>query len=180
MSQKYLFMFDLDGTLISGYMDREDKNYHAWEVLPGRVEALADVRDKGHHIGIVTNQAGVGLGFASYEDWLVKWCQVVEKLFPMGASFPHGLFLGSSQMVRVCFAHPKSKQIAYNNEYELRRRKPSPSMLYELLAATACPLQLAHFIGDRPEDKQAADAAGVSFSWADAFFANYTPLPQAA
>ena len=39
-----LYAFDLDGTLISSYMDNPGKDYHTWSVLPGRVEMLRAAR----------------------------------------------------------------------------------------------------------------------------------------
>jgi len=36
-----LILFDLDGTLISAYMDNPDRQYHRWHILSGRRELLA-------------------------------------------------------------------------------------------------------------------------------------------
>ena len=54
-----LVLFDLDGTLISSYMEAPDRRYDAREVLPGRREKLARLLIEGHRVGIATNQAGV-------------------------------------------------------------------------------------------------------------------------
>lgn len=48
-------------------------------------------------------------------------------------------------------------------------RKPNPGMLQYLADVTVLPKGLT-FVGDRPEDQQAAGAAGFQFHWAKDFF----------
>ena len=77
-----IFLFDLDGTLISSYMDAPGRAYRSWHVLPGRVELLAALRAAGHTVGIVTNQAGVAFGFIRETDFEAKITLVLER--PLG------------------------------------------------------------------------------------------------
>ena len=53
-----MYLFDLDGTLIAGYMNGGD--YAHVQPLPGRRKKLAELQSAGHTLGIVTNQGGIG------------------------------------------------------------------------------------------------------------------------
>lgn len=155
-----LFLFDWDGTLISGYMDRPDRDYTQWEVLPGRQAMLAALISLGHQLGVVTNQAGVAFGHVTEADFWHKY-----NLFLLDMKQPI-----ERLPVRVCFSHEQG-QSPYNKPADVARRKPSAAMLQELVATY--PAQAAQgiaFIGDRPEDLTAADRMGCSFTWAQSFF----------
>lgn len=155
-----LILFDLDGTLISSYMDHPDRQYHRWQLLNGRRELLAQLRTEGHQLGIVTNQGGVGLGFVTQTAFYRKIHLVLE-----------ALELPTDLPVSVCFAHPNAPRKQYRSPDQLARRKPNPGMILEL--ASAFSEQAASgilYVGDRPEDRQAARAAGADFACADDFF----------
>jgi D-glycero-D-manno-heptose 1,7-bisphosphate phosphatase len=155
-----LYLFDLDGTLITSYMDRPDRDFTQWALLPGRVERLAALREAGHQVGIVTNQAGVAFGHVQEADVSGKLIAVLN-----------ALALPLSTPVGVCFAHPSASIRRYRDPAELARRKPSGAMIRELVALF--PEQAAQgvvYVGDRPEDQHAAADAGVDFFWAEAFF----------
>jgi D-glycero-D-manno-heptose 1,7-bisphosphate phosphatase len=153
-----MMIFDLDGTLIEGYMDRRDKYFALVRVLPGRREKLATLQAAGVVIAIATNQGGVAFGF-------VTESQVQRKL----AAVLTALALPTDTHVAVCYSHPKAKVAQYRRDDP--RRKPGGGMIRELSAATGVTLSDVLYVGDRPEDKQAAAAAGVSFRWAEDFFA---------
>lgn len=156
-----LYLFDLDGTLISGYMDNADKDYNRWEVLPGRVEQIAALRAVGHRVGIVTNQAGVAFGHIAPPQFYRKW-EAVCRAF--GLPSEHTL-------IAVCFAHPQAKISYYAHPAECARRKPSGRMIRELMDERPDDAaQGVLFVGDRPEDEAAAADAGVPFAWAQEFF----------
>ncbi len=155
-----LILFDLDGTLISSYMDHPDRKYHRWQPLPGRRELLAQLRTEGHQLGIVTNQGGVGLGFVTQSAFYRKLQLVLEAL-DLPADLP----------VAVCFAHSQAPHKQHRSPDQLARRKPNPDMLTELahqFAGQAA--QGILYVGDRPEDRQAARAAGADFAHTDDFF----------
>ena len=63
-----LYIFDLDDTLVKGYLFRPDKDYHAVELLPGVKERLESLWYQGHAIAIATNQGGIAFGYNSEDD----------------------------------------------------------------------------------------------------------------
>lgn len=172
-----LYLFDLDGTLISSYMSRPDKNFHAWELLPGRAETLAALRREGHTIALVSNQAGVAFGKVSVEDARRKFGDVASSLGFAQIRLNEGgrpaikrLSWGRSILpIFVCYADARSRDPRWQRGAE--RRKPSGAMIREAMAAhPAAAADGVLYVGDRPEDAQAAADAGVSFAWAEAFF----------
>lgn len=154
-----LFLFDLDGTLISSYMENEDKDFHTWDFLPGRKITLDALKEQGKKIGIVTNQAGVGFGFNTEDDFLKK-VSLVKKEF-------------GDHSVWVCYAHGKADHPSNftRPEWDPERRKPSPDMIYEALESFEVEPEKAVYIGDMESDEQAALRAGVDYVDAVEFFA---------
>jgi D-glycero-D-manno-heptose 1,7-bisphosphate phosphatase len=153
-----MVIFDLDGTLIEGYMDREDKYFALVRVLPGRREKLVTLLAAGVVVGIATNQGGVAFGF-------VTESAVKRKL----AAAVNLLGLPPDTQVAICYSHPKAKIAQYRRDDP--RRKPGGGMLRELAAESGVNRNDVLYVGDQPEDKQAASSAGVSFRWAEDFFA---------
>lgn len=150
--------FDLDGTLIRGYLDRADKNYHAIDVLPRRREILADLIRQGITIGIVTNQGGIAFGYNSEADFATKLAGALD-----------ALGLPSTTVVAVCFSDVRGAS-PYNSPLDAARRKPSGSMIEELMKQCGTGPLDTIFVGDRPEDEDAAINAGCRFEWAMDFF----------
>jgi histidinol-phosphate phosphatase family protein len=74
-----LYCFDLDGTLISSYMDTKSRNINDWYLLPGRKEALRDIKRSGARVAIITNQASVAYGYATEEEVIEKFSQVLYR-----------------------------------------------------------------------------------------------------
>jgi D-glycero-D-manno-heptose 1,7-bisphosphate phosphatase len=172
-------LFDLDGTLIRSYMDRPDKDFHAVELLPGVAEKWATLREQtGNNLAIITNQAGVAFGYVSEGD-------VQRKLCAVGAALGYGwieLHDGSDEpqtldtnarhasgvlRIYVCYGDIRSKDARYQ---DASRRKPSGTMIREAARIEGYTNYIL-MVGDRPEDEQAARAAGVAFAWAKDFFA---------
>lgn len=160
-----LYIFDLDGTLISSYMDTPKRRYNDWTVLPGRQARLAQLRADGHAIAVATNQAGVAFGY-------VTESQVRRKI----AAALAALELPTDTPVTVCFAHAQARSYRYRAPAELARRKPSGAMLRELMV-TVGELEHVCYVGDSPEDRQAARDARVSFITASEFFRNEESEP---
>lgn len=153
-----LYLFDLDGTLISSYMDNPDKDYHRWEPLPGRGRRIRELRDAGHIVGIVSNQAGVAFGLITEHDWEIKIAGVCHRLRI------------DREAVYVCFADARSKDSRYNDIRQIVRRKPSGAMIVEAMQRWGYGASETIYVGDQHEDMGAARDAGVAFQWVGDFF----------
>lgn len=178
-----LYLFDLDGTLISGYLDNPDKAYHRWHVLPGRVEKLRELLGGGNSIAVITNQGGVAFGFVGLDTMrdklidAVRACGIARNLrMVIGPISAEPQYEGTVT-IYVCFHDTRGIDPFTDPDYAARR-KPSPAMLHEAIAdypnAAAVGVLM---VGDRPEDEEAAKRAGVSFQWAHAFFVAPTAAP---
>lgn len=171
-----LYLFDLDGTLITSYMDNPNKDYHVWEMLPGRIAAIERLRHLGNAIGLVTNQAGVAFGHIVEQDFVTKVGRVVMAC-GYGAAHIHdgradgplaiGMH-GPRMQVFVCYCDARARDPRYR--VNAHRRKPSGAMIREALAEAGASADEAIYIGDMESDLQAAKDAGVRFQWAHIFF----------
>lgn len=176
-----LYLFDLDGTLISGYMDNPDRNFHAWQLLAGRQEMISRLVAEGHQIGIVTNQAGVAYGFVSEDDVKNKFRLVGAQLGFATIEICDGGERGAHWLTD-CAAPitPRALPIYVCYDKAGPRRKPSGAMIGEAIRDEMIDYYNHEteefedvptlFIGDRPEDAGAARDAGVRFAWAEEFF----------
>lgn len=174
------YLFDLDGTLIVGYMDRADKDFAPVELLPGVAETWKRLRwETGNNLAIVTNQAGVAFGFTSEDDVILKFQRVASALgydwieVHYGADEPlemESLVPGGEGVLvfHVCYTHPKASVERYQEDNLVSdRRKPSPLMIREAMERQeGWPI----FVGDSAEDEKAARNAGIAFQWAGEFF----------
>lgn len=155
---KKLYIFDLDGNLITSYMNNPDKAYDRWDVLPGRREKLAGLLAEGHTVAIITNQAGVAFGFITEADVVAKIKAALDKL-----GLPPETHVG------IAYGHP-SGQPPYNSRRMVSYRKPSPRMLLEMMEITGHTGDSTIYVGDRTEDRNAAQYAGVEFITTYEFF----------
>ena len=158
-----LYIFDVDGTLISSYMDAPNRNYDDWQVLPGRLERLQQLLQDGQQIAFATNQAGVAFGHVTEQQVMDKLHQVRDQL-----QFP------ADTRIKACYAHARARSYKYRAPEQVARRKPSGAMLRELAAELpAAAADGVVYVGDRPEDKAAAEDAGATFIWVNEFFGTY-------
>lgn len=157
-----LYAFDIDGTLIEGYMDAGV----AWRAfsevtpLPGRIEKLAHLLDCGAAVALVTNQAGVAFAYQSVEETRDKLIRVVHAL---GLS-------GRRVSMHIAFGHARSPDPQWATPEQIRRRKPNPEMLLEAIAGWSAPFDRTLFVGDMDSDHETAHNAGVAFAWSKDFF----------
>lgn len=159
-----LIIFDVDGTLgdppefdrnATGKQPRFRKTPDDWQLFPGRKERLAALQTAGIKTALATNQGGVAFGYLK-EDEMMLW--LMELTFELGTTGNY-----------VCFNHPQGKIEKYRKEdYD---RKPKPGMLFKAMTFHDVLPYETLYVGDRPEDQQAAWNAGVAFMWADQFFA---------
>jgi len=118
----------------------------------------AVLRAQGHRVAIATNQAGVAFGH-------VTESQVARKIDAVLAA----LGLPGDTPVAVCVAHPRAKAYRYRNPVEVARRKPSGTMLRELMETVGIHEDVV-YVGDQPDDRRAPRDARVTFRLADDFF----------
>ncbi len=155
--QYKLIIFDVDGTLTttkSGATFR--KSADDWQWLPGRLDKLKALRKQGVRLAIATNQGGVAFG-------LLDQSAILGELFAMciAGGIPRG-------GLYICYNHPKASLPEFR--YEDHRRKPEAGMLFDAMADFEAVASNTLFVGDRPEDEQAAYKAGCDFAWAKDFF----------
>lgn len=150
-----LIIFDVDGTLTetrSGKPFRE--NAADWHWIAGRLFRLADLDGAGVKLAIATNQGGVAFGLLDPDETRAELKRMAEEA--------HIVYIA------MCFSHPKAKLDEYREDSP--RRKPGPGMLLEIIASSGEQKADILYVGDRPEDEGAAQAAGVAFMWAADFF----------
>jgi len=167
MKHYKLIIFDCDGTLTttkSGATFR--KSADDWQWLPSRLEKLHELKERDVLTAIATDQGGVAYGYMT-EEAITKEIDAVA--------------LETRGYRAICFTHPKATIERYKREDD--RRKPGGGMITEIMrwyaVGSGRPQTLSDvivnqedvlYVGDRPEDEQAAQAAACDFMWADEFF----------
>ena len=151
-----LLFLDRDGTLNRSLGHRPPNVPEEVELLPNVASALARYAVDGWRLVVVTNQGGVSRGYLSEAQAHAVLQRVVDLLpVPVAATY-------------LC-PHMPGAPIA---EYDLDcpNRKPKPGFLYDALEEFGAQPADCLLVGDAVTDRQAAQAAGVPFCWADRFF----------
>jgi len=152
-----LFIFDKDGTLVTkrGGGDPPIPNHVDEQIpLPGVVERCRELREAGHTLAIASNQGGAAFGYLSYEE-----------AYRLVA---HAAGLIKAEAWEMCPHHPQGTVAAY--AVDCGCRKPRRGMLISLMYYLEFKAENTIYVGDMDTDRQAAEAAGVRFVWADEFF----------
>jgi len=138
---------DRDGVLNvdHGYVYRIED--FAW--LPGAIEAVKWLNERGYYVFVVSNQGGVALGRYSEDDVARLFAHMRRQLASHGARLDD---------VRYCPEHPQATIARYRQVSDWR--KPGPGMIEEALARFRVLPAEAPVIGDALSDLQAAAAAG--------------------
>ncbi len=134
-------------------------------MLPGVYDRIAALREAGHKIAIASNQGGVAWGFISLEqaDALIR--DIAAKI-------------GGADTYRFCPHDPRAAGKPNSRpEYavDCACRKPKPGMLIAIMQSLGVSPAETVYVGDSPDDEQAAQAAGVHFVSAQQFF-RFLPL----
>jgi D-glycero-D-manno-heptose 1,7-bisphosphate phosphatase len=139
MTKRAVFL-DRDGTII------EERHYlHRPEdvvIIPGSVNALAQLAQNGFLLFLVTNQSGVGRGYFPLSD--------VEKVHEHLRRE-----LGGRVPLQKIYIAPEAP------DQPSRGRKPSPSFLYEARDEFGIALDQSYMIGDKLIDLECGWNAGV-------------------
>jgi D-glycero-D-manno-heptose 1,7-bisphosphate phosphatase len=122
----------------------------SFEFIEGIFELTRMARELGYLVFVVTNQAGIGRGYYSEEDFLVLTDWMKVQFAARGAAI---------DAVYFCPYHPQHGVGSYRRESSMR--KPAPGML--LQARDEFEIDMAHsvMVGDKRTDMLAGAAAGV-------------------
>lgn len=141
------------------FLDRDgvinhDAGYtHAWErfrFVDGIFALARAAHARGYLLVVVTNQAGIGRGLYTEEDFHALTARMCECFADEGAP-----------IARVYFdpTHPKHGLGAYRRASPLR--KPAPGMLLAARDELGVSLPASVLVGDKPSDIAAGQRAGV-------------------
>ena len=148
MKNRAIFL-DRDGiiNIDHGYViRREDFNFVA-----GIFELVRYVKSQGYLVVVVTNQAGIGRGYYTEEEFhrLMEW--VAERFAENG---------GAIDKVYFCPDHPKHGVGQYRRHSPMR--KPGPGMIFAACEELDIDPAQSVMIGDKDSDMLAGQAAGVA------------------
>lgn len=130
-------LFDRDGTLIADAPGNREAERVA--LMPGVVEALALLRERGIRIGVVTNQPAIDEERVSLAEVDAIHERIEALAGPIDAWF-------------VC---------PHRSDAGCGCRKPKPGLIREAARAFSTPVKSCAVIGDIGSDMSAAHAAGA-------------------
>ncbi len=161
-----VLFLDIDGTVRQSKDDALGRLVNGPKdviVFPRAVDRMRQWRARGGLVVGVSNQGGIALG-------LVSKGRVAEAMAETERQ-AEGLF----ELIWWCPHHPKAANRAMAR---CSCRKPAPGAITEAVRALehhrrsqghgpeSYPLSLGLMVGDRPEDRACAEAAGLRFQWA--------------
>lgn len=139
---------DRDGTINvdHGYVHEIDH----FQFIDGVIDACHKLKEMGFALVLVTNQSGIARGKFSEEQfmYLTEWMD--WSLADRDVDFD-GIYF--------CPHHPEALIEKYRQACDCR--KPQPGMLLQALYELNIDMAASYMVGDKPEDMQAAMAAGV-------------------
>ncbi|MFT4939309.1 MAG: D-glycero-D-manno-heptose 1,7-bisphosphate phosphatase [Paraglaciecola sp.] len=145
--QKALFL-DRDGVINidHGYTHKSEH----FKFMPGVFSLCSRFQCEGYKIIVITNQAGIGRGFYSEQDFarLTQW---------MTEKFAQNLI--TIDGVYWCPHHPVHALGEYLQNCACR--KPQPGMLLQAIEEHQLNASQSVMIGDKPSDLLAAQRAGI-------------------
>jgi D-glycero-D-manno-heptose 1,7-bisphosphate phosphatase len=139
---------DRDGVINhdAGYTSSADD----FKFIDGIFDLCRAATQSGHLLVVVTNQAGIGRGYYSEQDFLTLTAWMRERFEEESAPITDVLH---------CPYHPKHGVGQY--KAESFDRKPNPGMILRAVEIHQIDLAQSIMIGDKDSDMQAAMKAGV-------------------
>lgn len=191
-----LYVFDVDGTLIRGFIQEEvcDKCKgegrvmesprmmgSSWkkcepckgkgrlfgEHLPyGDVEMLPGRREKLAEL----EKQGHTFAIATNQGGVAMGYQTEIEAMRKMAWVVHEMGVRRVSQ-HIAFHHPEARVEGYADPELVKLRKPNPGMIYWAMGAhNVKDRSQVVFVGDLPTDRDCAENAGVRFEWAEEFF----------
>jgi len=167
-----LAILDKDGTLAqpksgSKFVQSPDDQ----ELMPGVKEAIAALVADGYMLVIASNQGGVEAGHKSLDDAIAEMRYCMKLLPEIERSYFCPDFAGQTCYM-VLDQVIRTKTLSATDWGFKSFRKPDPGMLLHALWVFKIAYNVVGsvdvvYIGDRPEDEQASEAAGIPFIHAD-------------
>lgn len=163
-----LLILDKDGTLVkpkSGNTFVQSPNDQ--ELIEGVAETLEHYRGSGWIFAIASNQGGVAAGYKTIDDAMHEMMMCVDILHKQAGAGAWGVFCPDHGASAYDFDWFRSKCV--DSDIKEGWRKPDPQMLLYIIQKEldwGYTLDEILFVGDRPEDEQAAKSAGINFMWA--------------
>lgn len=136
-----------------GVVNEDLHNVHRIEDfhwMPGMPDAIKLLNDSGRLVVVITNQAGIGRGYYTEQEFAAFTAWIDGRLASVGAHVDATYF---------CPHHPTAAKGSYLRDCDCR--KPAPGMLVQAIAEWAPDMERSVMIGDKPSDMEAAAAAGV-------------------
>jgi D-glycero-D-manno-heptose 1,7-bisphosphate phosphatase len=148
LNRRRALILDRDGVINinHGYVFR----WEDFEFVDGIFELCRRAKDLGYLIFVVTNQAGIGRGYYSEQDFLELTKRMCGVFDDRGASI---------DKVYFCPYHAEHGIGIY--KVDSRFRKPAPGMILQAAEEFAIDLSQSVLVGDEDSDIQAGIAAGV-------------------
>lgn len=182
---KKLLILDKDGTLTTTKSGEKFVQHpNDQKIIPGMGRALIEAKNQDWRICVASNQGGIIAGYKTHLDTTAEFV-CLQRLFPeieMAVYCPDQGRMMTQINYKVSHIWTQDvrdwnltlKKTGQKIEIE-NFRKPSAGMIQLLIASFESKIgeDRIVYIGDRPEDEQAALNAGVVFIWADVFNQDY-------
>lgn len=136
-----IIILDRDGVINEDSADYI-KSPEAWVPIPGSMEAIAVMHQKGFKIYVATNQAGIARGILTEDSLHAIHEKMLKTVEGTG---------GKISGIQYCPHHPDEK---------CGCRKPEPGMLLTIARETGIDITGAPYVGDSLKDIRAAESAG--------------------
>ena len=175
-----LLILDMDGTIrVNGAADFDNLKLTSGfinsprdqKLIPSAIAAINQAKRQGFSIVGASNQGGVAAGKKSLDDCIAEQEHTLQLLYEADAEIFGIMFCpdyeGNDCYLSDQFLTDKISQPEYKGLY----RKPNAGMI--LHAIDVYQATEVIFVGDRPEDEQAAKNANVQFIWADKWRSSY-------
>ncbi|MEK7599806.1 MAG: HAD-IIIA family hydrolase [Patescibacteria group bacterium] len=142
---KVVFL-DRDGTIIQDPLDERVDSVDKIELFQDSIKALKYLADNDFGVVLITNQAGIGEGRISEDEFWAVHNEVLNQLSPSGVKFIK-TYVGELEGANA-------------SEW----RKPSPKMLLQAAEDLDLDLKDIYMVGDNQSDVEAGINAGCKGS----------------